>query len=462
MKEYTKYSGCLLFLALAALGSCSKIQPWDEKEVVYPNRVHYSVSIKELVDVGNGVSVINTDLLRYDINFYDDNSVERGNLSIIAPRGAESFEGDYDFSVKEQAGTLLGGSIIGGDGSTTDLKESVTIAQNGLKSLSVTASGQELISFAKGTGVPEHQRRANNDCCAKYLINHSSEYGGNYVHTLSVGAKGVTCTEGQYYDTYAGVGDYLILKFVTSSETLGEGTFTAASMDNAAPGNLVAGKLIDSGMGFSYLDGSQFYTLEEGGSYPTVAQSITGGDIQITVADAEKEIFTVTGTLILEDGSIFTIAYKGRLTPEPAPERDWNVWKYTVSAVYGPPTWAPVEGIKMFNVAVFDPRDNMIALFTPIVESSAESFLGEFTVAEYAASAGLMGNGYEYMGNIGGSYFYEDENLNLINAGSRISIVSDEDGGISFKGTGVSITVNGAVVPKDIEIKAYSPDYTRQ
>lgn len=461
MKEYTKYSGCLL-LALAALGSCSKIQPWDEKEVVYPNRVHYSVSAEELVDADNGVSVINSDLLRYDINFYDDNSVQRGNLSIIAPRGAESFEGDYDFSAKEQAGTLLAGSIVGGDGSTADLKESVSLAQNGLKSLSVTASGQELISFAKGSGVPEHQRRANNDCCAKYLINHSSEYGGNYVHSLSVGAKGITCTEGQYYDTYAGVGDYLILKFVTSSETLGEGSFTAASMDNAAPGNLMAGKLIDSGMGFSYLDGSQFYTLKEGESYPTVAQPITGGDIQITVADAEKEIFTVTGTLILEDGSIFTIAYKGRLTPEPAPERDWNVWKYTVSAVYGPPTWAPVEGIKMFNVAVFDPRDNMIALFTPIVESSTESFLGEFTVAEYAAAAGLMGNGYEYMGNIGGSYFYEDDNLNLINAGSRISIVSDEDGGISFKGTGVSITVNGAVVSKDIEIKAYSPDYTRQ
>lgn len=461
MKEYIKYSISLI-LALSALPSCSKIEPWEEGGVVFPNRVHYSVKTTELIDVNDGVSVINEELLRYDISFYDDNSVDRGTVSVIASRDADSFQGDYSVSSTVQAGSLVGGSIISEDGTGTDLRESVVIAQNGLKSLSVTVSGQEVISFAKGAGVPEHQRDANEDCCKKYLINHSSEYAGAYVHTLSVGAKGVTCTEGQYYDTYTGEGDYLILKFVSSSETLGEGRFTAAAMDKAVSGNFMAGKLIDSGMGFSYLDGSQFYTLKEGETYPVVAQAVTGGDLQITIQDAEKEIFTVSGTLILEDGSIFTISYNGRLTPEPAPERDWNVWKYSVSAVYGPPAWAPVEGIKMFNVAIFDPRENLVALFTPIVNDTDDSFLGEFTVAEFAAASGLMGNGYEYMGNIGGSYFYDDGDLNLINAGSRISIVANEDGSINFKGTSVSVTVNGATVTKDIDIKAYSPDYTKQ
>ena len=111
MKEYIKYSISLI-LALSALSSCSKIEPWEEGGVVFPNRVHYSVKTTELIDVNDGVSVINEELLRYDISFYDDNSVDRGTVSVIASRDADSFQGDYSVSGAVQAGSLLGGSII--------------------------------------------------------------------------------------------------------------------------------------------------------------------------------------------------------------------------------------------------------------------------------------------------------------------------------------------------------------
>lgn len=455
-------------MALSSLFSCSKIEAWQEKEVTYPNRVHYSVATSEIVEEKDGVCVINSSLLRYDISLYDDNSLSRGSLSIVAARDAQSFAGTYSLSTENKAGALLEGSLKDENGTEVTLEKSVDIAQNALYSLSFSADGSEVISFAKGTGVPEHQRTANTGCCSKYLISRSTSLNGTYIHTLSIGAKGITCTEGQYYDTYTGTGDYLILKFISAKENLGEGDWSAVSMDNAAPEHLLAGKLIDSGYGFSYLDGSQFYTLKEGESSPSVSLAISGGDISIKTADAEKETFTVSGTLILSDGTVFTISYVGRLTPEPAPERNWNVWYDIQSDVYKMDwtTWQAelVPGIKQHTVTILDPRDEVLAIFTPILDENAAGLSGEFTVAENAAQAGLMGNGYDatqWGGGIGGSYFFEDGDMYLINAGSKISISYGDDGAIIFKGTGASVTANGAVTTKDIEIKAYTKDYTK-
>lgn len=458
-------SATILFTLL----SCSNIEAWKETEVILPNRVHYSIETAELVEKSEGVSKINDALLRYDISFYDDNSMDRGSVSLIAARNAESFNGTYTLSSKKEAGALIEGKLINDSGESIQVTESVEIAQNALNSLSLSVNGSEAISFAKGSGVPSHQRKANTDCCAKYLINHSVKYAEQtYVHTLSIGAKGITCTEGQYYDTYSGVGDYLILKFASSSEALSEGTFPAAAMESAAPGNLIAGKLIDSGYGFSYLDGSQFYTLKEGESAPTAALAISGGEINIALANAEKELYNVSGTLILEDESVFTISYTGRLTPEPAPARDWNVYFDYATDVYKMDwtTWQAeiVPGIKQHNITILNPRDEVMAIFTPILDEKAESLNGEFKVAENAAEALLMGNGYDatqWGGSIGGSYIINDGDTWLINAGSTITISSEADGALLFKGIGVSVTINGVISTKDIEIKAYTKDYTK-
>lgn len=87
-------------MALSSLFSCSKIEAWQEKEVTYPNRVHYSVATSEIVEEKDGVCVINSSLLRYDISLYDDNSLSRGSLSIVAARDAQSFAGTYCFQRK--------------------------------------------------------------------------------------------------------------------------------------------------------------------------------------------------------------------------------------------------------------------------------------------------------------------------------------------------------------------------
>ncbi len=454
--------------ALTALLSCNKIEAWQDKDVTYPNRVHYSVATSEIVEEQDGVSVINSALMRYDISLTDDNSISRGSLSIVAEKDAPYFSGTYTLSSENKAGALLKGSLKDDNGTEVELKESVDITQNALYSLSFSVSGSNIVSFAKGSGVPQHQRTANTDCCAKYLINHTVPINGTYVHTLSIGSKGITCTEGQYYDTYSGTGDYLILKFVSAKENLAEGDWSAISMDSAAPEHLLAGKLIDSGYGFSYLDGSQFYTLKDGDTSPSTALPISGGNISIKTADAEKETFTVSGTLILSDGKIFTVSYTGRITPEPAPERDWNVYSDVQSDVYKIDwsTWQTelVPGIKQHTITILDPRDEILAVFTPILDENAENLSGEFTVAENAAQAGLMGNGYDatqWGAGIGGSYLVEDGDTYLINAGNKISISYGEDGCVIFKGTGASVTVNGGVATKDIEIKAYTKDYTK-
>ncbi len=460
-----------LFCALASLMSCSKIEVWKEGGVVIPNRVHYSVSTAELVETdADGVSSINGSLLRYNINLYDDKSSDRGLLSIIAPRGAEAFDGTYSPSSAHQAGSLLQAAVIDENGVGTSLDGTVEISQNALNSLSVSMSGTEYVHFAKGSGVPEHSRAANTDCCKQYLVSHTTAYGeGKYIQTLSIGGKGVSCTEGEYYDTYSGAGDYLIIKFVTETETLGEGTFGAAALDAVRTGSFMAGKMVDSSWGFSYLEGSQFCTLTDGDSAQAAAKAVTGGELQISLSDPEKELYSLAGTLILEDGTIFTIAYTGRLTPEPAPERDWNVWTASVSKVYtfdwSTYSYVEIPGIKMYIIEIKDPRDETIAVFRPIVDETAADFLGTFAVQENAAAAGLMINGYDASAwgqGIGGSYFYDSDDLNLICAGSNVAISANQDGGISFSSTGAGVLVNGSsYVVKDFEIKAYSADYKK-
>lgn len=469
----TRYMNTVLgfVCACAALMSCSKIEAWEEGGVVIPNRVHYSVSTAELVETdADGVSSINGSLLRYDISLYDDKSSDRGLLSIIAPRGAESFDGTYRASSAHQAGSLLQAAVIDENGALKSLDGTVEIAQNALNSLSVSMDGEEYVHFAKGSGVPQHSRAANTDCCRQYLISHTAAYGeGKYIQTLSIGGKGVSCTEGEYYDTYGGTGEYLIIKFVTETETLGEGTFGAAALDEVRTGSFMAGKTVDSGWGFSYIEGSQFCTLADGDSASGTAKAVTGGELQISLSDAEKELYSVSGTLILEDGTVFTIAYTGRLTPEPAPERDWNVWTAAVSKVYtfdwSTYNYVEVPGVKMYIIEIKDPRDETLAVFRPIVDETAADFLGSFAVQENAVAAGLMINGYDASAwgqGIGGSYFYEGDDLNLICAGSTVAISGNPDGGISFSSTGGGVLVNGSsYVVRDFEIKAYSADYKK-
>lgn len=121
---------------LSTLLSCSNIEAWKETETVLPNRVHYSIETAELVEKSDGVSKINDALLRYDISFYDDNSTDRGSVSLIAARNAESFNGTYTLSPEKEAGALIEGKLINDSDESIQITESVEIAQNALNSLS--------------------------------------------------------------------------------------------------------------------------------------------------------------------------------------------------------------------------------------------------------------------------------------------------------------------------------------
>ena len=390
MKHYTKAA---LALAVLAACACTKpTDPWEKINAVIPGNVTYTISLSEVVEVNAATEIASLDPASYlySVSFADMDGNEMGHLDFQAPAGKD-LSGDY---------VADGSSTLSVDG--TNVSGSFTMVQNALNSLTVKTDGKEIITLAKGNGVPGYTRPANNDCVKQFLINKNLGGDGVFTTNLALGSKGVTAEEG-IIDQYKGNGDYIILRLNTAAEGLQEGTYKPCAFGAPASGTFTVGKDQVTeffGTEIHYLDGSQFYTLKD--DEAVVSEKIAGGEITLSVADSEKETWKLSGYLILSDGRVFDIAYTGRLTKEssvnppvqgaytytdevsPVSEWDLTTWTQTV-----------IPGIEQHVIVISDENNVEAARFTFVTEEGATNYAGTYEVVESVKEAGKMNNGYD-------------------------------------------------------------------
>ena len=125
------------------------------------------------------------------------------------------------------------------------------------------------------------------------------------------------------------------------------------------------------------------------------------------------------------------------LAPSDLPTPD-----YTISEVVGDVTdasWATVPGVKAHYITLTGRgSDEVKAQFTLILAEGVNEIAGTYSCMEYASEPYKMGNGYDlsaYGWGIGGSLYYENGNLVLINPGETMEVVKYAEGLYGFIGS---------------------------
>ena len=427
-----------LLSGLSLVSACTDpLKEWEEINAVIPGYYSYNITMQERALPGSeGVSVLDASSMIYSIAFQDPDGADAGILAFEGPRTVLSLSGDYQ--ALPTSSLAVGGTPVNGP---------VSLVQNALNSLTVKAAGEEIISFAKGTGIPEYSRPVNKNCTKKYLLAKTVPVGDTYTTILSLGAAGIEVQEG-LIDLYKGNGDYLILRLNTAAEGIQPGNYKAASPESTVPGTFTIGHEVVTDW-FNYPDGSQFYTLEN--DTQVVSALITGGEVTIAVADEELETWNLTGYLILSNGSIFDISYTGRLSKETVPGEgfsytdeigvvmafDWNTWEQT-----------PVPGLEQHIVTITDKTGSEAAKFTFVTKENASDYTGDYTVVESAAAELTMNNGWDlsaYGMGTGGSYFVNsDGTYTMLNPGDAVTVSDTKERVLTFTSGDNSITARPA------------------
>lgn len=294
----------------------------------------------------------------------------------------------------------------------------------------ITVDNGDIYAVFKGaipavTPIPEGQYKMETAFAA---IN-NQPYERNTV-TVKMAEKGLTATankSGVY--SFAGTGHYVSVELYSADGTLVPGTYKAAA--KAAEGTFVTGSVQDNGNGL--VNGSFFSTVTDGKEAGNV-EVINAGEV--TVAE-NAGVYTIT---VAFNGKICT--YEGPVTVvTPVIKDPATVVSYTeytmeekVEDVYDM-TGTPVAGVKKHTVTLTK-GDDVVAIFELLANAESD-IAGTYTCQEYASAAGLMGNGYSYpdWGVEGGSRYWVNGELVLINAGETLTVTKVSNGLYAFAGS---------------------------
>lgn len=170
----------------------------------------------------------------------------------------------------------------------------------------ITYDGSLELSYLKITVEPPFSRLTND-----YTFNHSAGVMRMYYFgdAYGVGNANWIVDVMNATDNATMRGDYFRVDLVANGMDFSEnsvyGTYTAATKENVAPGNFIAGSLTASTMGFEYLY-SWYYIIEEGGyisqnygaplSTGTVKIEKDGGNYVMTVDCVDDDGHSIKGT----------------------------------------------------------------------------------------------------------------------------------------------------------------------
>ena len=233
-----------------------------------------------------------------------------------------------------------------------------------------------------------------------------------------------------------GEGNYLSIDLYSADGYLHEGTYTA----NTVGGEVSEGQFgigydttVDWGFGPMEMKdwGTCWWTVGNG---VATAQKVLEGTMTVTKKGSKWVIELISG----EGKGMIWAKFEGAieaLTPEgssaPAPE-------YTmtdkVEAVYDA-SYAVVAGVEK-HLVTLTKGEETAAIFE-LITAEGGVIEGTFTSQEYASAAGLMGNGYSFpdWGVEGGSRYWVNGEMILINPGETVEVAKLADGLYSFTGS---------------------------
>ncbi len=239
-----------------------------------------------------------------------------------------------------------------------------------------------------------------------------------------------------YQTIWHGEGNYLSIDLYSADGYLHEGTYTA----NTVGGEVSEGQFgigydttVDWGFGPMEMKdwGTCWWTVGNG---VATAQKVLEGTMTVTKKGSKWIIELISGEgkgMIWAkfEGAIEALTPQGSSTPAP---------EYTmtekVEAVYDA-SYAVVAGVEK-HIVTLTKGEETAAVFE-LITNEGGVIEGTFTSQEYAAAAGLMGNGYSFpdWGVEGGSRYWVNGELVLINPGETVEIAKLAEGLYSFTGS---------------------------
>lgn len=183
------------------------------------------------------------------------------------------------------------------------------------------------------------------------------------------------------------------------------------------------------------------YLVGEGGSTFTKGGTTLPVESGTLVVKQENGTYNMSGTLWLADESAIKIVSSVALVYEADPEPVKPLNMADVVTPVADATGAPVAGVEKHNITLTE-GEATVAIFELLTAEGAD-IAGTYTCQEYASAAGLMGNGYSFpdWGIEGGSRYWVDGQLVLINAGETLEVTKVSEGVYKFVGsTGYEFT----------------------
>ena len=214
----------------------------------------------------------------------------------------------------------------------------------------------------------------------------------------------------------AGDNASLTMVMVGDKYFLADGSYTPAPADQAKKNTYIVGN-----------GGTTFNNIP-----------VETGSIKVTQGEGT---YSFAGILWLADESVIEVKSTVALVYEADPEPVKPLNMADVVTPVADATGAPVAGVEKHNITLTE-GEATVAIFELLTAEGAD-IVGTYTCQEYASAAGLMGNGYSFpdWGVEGGSRYWVDGQLVLINAGETLEVTKDSKGVYKFVGsTGYEFT----------------------
>ena len=396
----------------------------------------------------------------YELNTLVDQSVEKGDNNRIftvevADQNASlkmKFVGDkyyladesYTASPEAKKGTYLvgeGGSTFTKGGSTLPVESGTLVVkqENGTYNMSGTLwlADESAIKIVSSVALV-YEADPEPVVLKQVLSATSNVASGTNSLTINLGTDDISSTTDPttWQTVWTGTGNYLALDIYSADGYLHEGTYTACAVGGTINEGEFGigwdpGDLWGIGMVFENW-GTCWWDVANGAA--VVNQKVTEGTVTVSKKGNKWiiELISGEGKAMLWtkfEGAIEALTPSDSATPTPA---------YTMTEKVEPvydQSYAVVAGVEKHTVTLSVGED--VAAIFELLTAEGGDIAGVYECQEYASAPGLMGNGYSIPEwNVeGGSRYWVNGEMVLINAGETLEVTKYAEGLYGFTGS---------------------------
>ncbi len=250
----------------------------------------------------------------------------------------------------------------------------------------------------------------------------------------------ITLSAGEF-DWTAGNGTILTLDLYSKDGLLPEGIYKAsAKAGEAKEGQFGIGHMVEEESWGQVVKNAKSSTLITYEGWQATPQLLTDGIVIVQGRGENKYNIEVIASNVhaVFEGEIELTKY---VKPADPSELQVVIPKYlaTDEVTTG-------EGYDLHKITVSDAEGNVVATFEALTESGAESLAGAYTVQGYPNAPGLMGNGWIWGDNGGGTTFIVEGEKYLVQSGT-VNVIQGLNGAYEFSAEAVASTKTDYTTP---------------